>query len=323
MNLDMMILARCAPGHSFVNPAERVMSILNLALQNVALERKESTEEMKKILKNCNSMAAVRSLAEKTPEVKTAWIESIEPVASLLRNRFLRLKLKDDPVKAMDPVRDDEIDIMKRHLRALFPDLNLTKLQKVHTKTDDTDRPSLKAKPSKEKGLNPGTVGHAGLNVAQEDHEMEHEQEEFGVPTPDAHMCITQNARSVVVCVECRKPRIVYSNHKLTDRQQISVTISTSEYEYTCGSPLLPPTNTMHKKVMCKLNLNCNSHVELAYYGSGLGQLDICSFCGGPEADTNVELKKQYKTVLPLCKTCESKGIAPFIQRPYGKSKKK
>lgn len=65
MNLDMMILARCAPGHSFVNPAERVMSILNLALQNVALERKESTEEMKKILKNCNRMAAVRSLAEK------------------------------------------------------------------------------------------------------------------------------------------------------------------------------------------------------------------------------------------------------------------
>ena len=45
MNLDMMILGRCAPGHSFVNPAERVMSILNLALQNVALERKETMHE--------------------------------------------------------------------------------------------------------------------------------------------------------------------------------------------------------------------------------------------------------------------------------------
>lgn len=115
---------------SYVNPAERVMSILNLALQNVALERKESTEKMNKVLKSCNSMADVRNLAEKTPEVKTAWIESVEPVASVLRNRFLRLKLKDDPVKALDPVSDQEIDILKRHLRELFPNLDLKKLQK-------------------------------------------------------------------------------------------------------------------------------------------------------------------------------------------------
>ena len=387
MNLDMMILARCAPGHSYVNPAERVMSILNLALQNVALERKESTEEMNKKLKNCNSMAAVRSLAEKTPEVKTAWIESVEPVASLLRNRFLRLKLKDDPLKALDPVNDQEIDNLKRHLRELFPDLDLAKLQKAHTskvesyqkwieihcrsrnytfqirkckekncclpprltneqmqwlpdpvlnetkehyksynevkgtETNESDRPTLKAKPMKEKGLNFGK--NAELNVTQENPEIDVHEEEFGVPAPDAHLCITQNATAIVECVECRKPRVVYSHHKLTDRQLMSFTISISDYEYTCGSPLLPPTNSMYKKVMCRLNVTCNSHVELAYYGSGLGQLDICSVCGGPEADTNIELKKQYKTVLPLCKTCECKGISPFVQRPYGKSTKK
>lgn len=79
----------------------------------------------------------------------------------------------------------------------------------------------------------------------------------------------------------------------------------------------------MYKKVMCRVNLNCNSHIELAYYGSGFGQLDICSVCAEPEAETNVELKKQYKTVLPLCRSCASKGIEPFVQRPYGKSKKK
>lgn len=70
MNLDMMILARCATGHSYVNPTERVLSVLNLALQNVVLERKESAEKINKILKSCNSMADVRNFAEKTPEVK-------------------------------------------------------------------------------------------------------------------------------------------------------------------------------------------------------------------------------------------------------------
>jgi len=39
LNLDMVILARCAPGHSFINPCERVMAIFNIGLQNVALSR--------------------------------------------------------------------------------------------------------------------------------------------------------------------------------------------------------------------------------------------------------------------------------------------
>ena len=39
LNLDMVIAARCAPGQSWTNPVERQMSILNIALQNCALER--------------------------------------------------------------------------------------------------------------------------------------------------------------------------------------------------------------------------------------------------------------------------------------------
>lgn len=38
-DLDMIIAARCAPGQSFTNPAERIMSILNLGLQNCSFER--------------------------------------------------------------------------------------------------------------------------------------------------------------------------------------------------------------------------------------------------------------------------------------------
>ena len=38
--LDMLIAMRTAPGNSFVNPVERIMSILNLGLQGVALEKR-------------------------------------------------------------------------------------------------------------------------------------------------------------------------------------------------------------------------------------------------------------------------------------------
>lgn len=36
LDVDMIVAARTAPGHSYVNPAERCMSTLNLALQNCA-----------------------------------------------------------------------------------------------------------------------------------------------------------------------------------------------------------------------------------------------------------------------------------------------
>ena len=59
LNLDMLIAVRTCPYQSWTNPAERVMSILNLALQNVSLERKEMDEECEKLIKNKNNMLAV------------------------------------------------------------------------------------------------------------------------------------------------------------------------------------------------------------------------------------------------------------------------
>ena len=46
MNLDLLVAARCAPGNSWVNPVERIMCLLNLALQNVGLERELCAEEI-------------------------------------------------------------------------------------------------------------------------------------------------------------------------------------------------------------------------------------------------------------------------------------
>lgn len=56
LNLDMLILCICAPGHSWRNPAERVMFILNLGLQNCSLERERLPEHDEALLKKCGSM---------------------------------------------------------------------------------------------------------------------------------------------------------------------------------------------------------------------------------------------------------------------------
>lgn len=134
LNLDFLVHARCAPGQSFTNPAERVMSILNLGLQNVSLETKMCEKRIEDVLKSKNSMAEIRAAHESSLNlgIREGWSESIEEVKRTIMNRFTRLKLKEDPVQVLDPVTDEAIDILKRHAREMFPEMDMTKLQKVH-----------------------------------------------------------------------------------------------------------------------------------------------------------------------------------------------
>lgn len=45
MDLDVLIAARTAPNHSWANPVERIMSIVNLGLQCVGMMRQKSSED--------------------------------------------------------------------------------------------------------------------------------------------------------------------------------------------------------------------------------------------------------------------------------------
>ena len=51
-----------------------------------------------------------------TPPACILTIPVIEPVQSVFRNIFTRRKLKGEPFQVMDPVTDQDIDLIKRHL---------------------------------------------------------------------------------------------------------------------------------------------------------------------------------------------------------------
>ena len=72
LDLDLLVIARCAPGNSWVNLAERIMSLLNLGLQNCALER--GTDDGKFF--SANSMAQIWDLVSKKPELKDKWVNT-------------------------------------------------------------------------------------------------------------------------------------------------------------------------------------------------------------------------------------------------------
>lgn len=152
---------------------------------------------------------------------------------------------------------------------------------------------------------------------AHDETSKDDEDSVISMPVTDPHLCTTQNVRAIVSCVECCKPRAIYSRHKLTDRQLLSVVLATSEFDYTCGSPLLPPQNNLYKTVMCRSNMTCSFPVELQYYSSGLGRNDICCLCADEDAEVDQELKKTYKTVLPLCDNCKNQGKTSIVSRPF------
>lgn len=59
-SLHMLVVKRCAPGQSYVNPAERSMSVLNAVLSGTALALGDFSDDLRSALKHRNNMEQVR-----------------------------------------------------------------------------------------------------------------------------------------------------------------------------------------------------------------------------------------------------------------------
>ena len=57
LNLDYLCAARTAPYHSWKNPVERIMSLLNLGLQCIGLARAKMPDEYEKEVNKCNNLS--------------------------------------------------------------------------------------------------------------------------------------------------------------------------------------------------------------------------------------------------------------------------
>ena len=119
-DLDFLVAARTPPGHSWTNPVERVMPLLNLAIQSVAMSRMP-TEQMEGPLRSCNSTADIGKVAATQPALKHAWGQSLKPVIDILNRRFERLSLKGRPVCTEKHAEDSEIDVVTHHIYRIDP----------------------------------------------------------------------------------------------------------------------------------------------------------------------------------------------------------
>jgi len=71
--IDYLIAAKTPPYHSWRNPVERAMSLLNLGLQCVGLMRREGSELFERDMVQCGNLKALRKVETKERNLRVIY----------------------------------------------------------------------------------------------------------------------------------------------------------------------------------------------------------------------------------------------------------
>ncbi|XP_038122977.1 uncharacterized protein LOC119771239 [Culex quinquefasciatus] len=121
LDLDFLGAARTPPNFSVVNPAERFMSVANIALVGVSLSRNNLGADEKKV-KSFTSKKLWRDAHQKRPDIDYPQLalDGTKDARKLLSDRFERLTYKGEQVQIGEPVTEEEISELKLKISALF-----------------------------------------------------------------------------------------------------------------------------------------------------------------------------------------------------------
>ena len=115
----MKVASLTCPYQSWTNVAERVMSTLNLALQNVSLARTAMADHFERLVKNKNSLAEVRETIKMNTDLGPALLDSLSaPLVTYCQPTIPGHENKDNSVKIGVPANESDLETQFQH--ALF-----------------------------------------------------------------------------------------------------------------------------------------------------------------------------------------------------------
>jgi hypothetical protein len=123
---DIVVAVRTPPYNSWKDPAERIMSILNIGLQSIGLARCALQDnDLEEKLKRCNNMKQIRDLAIREADLKEELKRSVQPAKNLMEDIVKRLRLKDKFFEVFNPATENDLDEMwdeQRRPHEIFKD---------------------------------------------------------------------------------------------------------------------------------------------------------------------------------------------------------
>jgi hypothetical protein len=137
LDLDLLVAVRSAAHHSYVNPVERVMAILNIPLSGVAMERSvilgggAGAASFESIVGKCGSMGEIREAIEAHEGLRQAFLDAHNEIKRTLMSRFLCMSLHEEPFLEGYVCSDDELVEFFAKLQRVDADLTVTDTTKV------------------------------------------------------------------------------------------------------------------------------------------------------------------------------------------------
>ena len=138
LDLDQIIIARTAPGHSLKITAEKINCVLNLGLYGIGCMRQRSSNAKFEFeIAKCDTLSEQRNLVEKNSENEALFAETCAPCINLIKQNFEQLSLKDEKFICLDSASSRDID-------ELFNSLKLNHDLAAHDGANDLkNRPKL------------------------------------------------------------------------------------------------------------------------------------------------------------------------------------
>ena len=124
LNLDVLIVMRTAAGQSFVNPAEKVMCVLNLGLYGTSFSRLPVDDaEFESRLASIGSMDELRDLCN-TNERKEMARASLAPVIDAVDSRFAQLTWFGEHISVFKATPEEDVQKMLDTIKSIDESLN-------------------------------------------------------------------------------------------------------------------------------------------------------------------------------------------------------
>ncbi|EXX55701.1 hypothetical protein RirG_223030 [Rhizophagus irregularis DAOM 197198w] len=336
---------RTAPNHSWTNPAERVMSTLNLGLQGVALKRDQMSSESETLFDMVNTLDDIRKKAQKYSDLEFELKESIAGVQNLLKSRTERLLFKSKKLKCHTPATEEEIAELFEFIFNIDSTLKikettqaqihshpaLVEFIKTHCRIKKCNNPAclyckpirlplnefhnlsflLDPIPSQDNTDHYATFQNVYGTETTEEYRPTYMQSQVNAEPIPKSILVVAKIRGYINCKDCGKRCCVYSDKSLTCKEQEDYQQAMDLYSYSCGAPIFPDDHYLKEVVFVRTRISCDSPIEILYYSSRRsGNYIICYYCGEREdlVTSSQSLKERFKQIYPLCEGCQENG---------------
>jgi hypothetical protein len=132
--MDLLTSERTVPGQSYIDPAERVFSPLNMALQCTALERERTSPEVEQLTKHASSMNAIRAIAQNNGSVPVAasLLESTRKVRKQVADLFKKVVFGGEQIDIGKVASNEDMQRLFDTIHTIDPNITQADVAPMH-----------------------------------------------------------------------------------------------------------------------------------------------------------------------------------------------